>query len=233
VADSDRPSYDRKIRRYRAPLDGASQTHMDRYGRPTFQWSLLSGANVRAWWQAGRVDIVGIREVAALIHARNAIDEQIGAIVGRPALAGHLGEWVASQVFDIALEASASAKAIDGRFRSGALIGKTVNIKTYGKREGLLDTCDDSALDFYLVLCGPKAVSMTSKDGTRPWCIASVHVFDALELRAAQVARGTRSGVASSVRAAEWAAAEIYPHPTQTILPISSEQRAALARFAL
>ncbi|HJQ02228.1 MAG TPA: hypothetical protein VJ851_11545 [Jatrophihabitans sp.] len=104
-----------------------------------------------------------IREVAALIGSRNAIDEQIGAIVGRPALAGHLGEWVAAQIFDIALEASASAKAIDGRFRSGPLTGKTVNIKAYGKCEGLLDTSDDPSLDYYVVLCGPKAAAMTSR----------------------------------------------------------------------
>src|SRR6185437_3391957 len=124
------------------------------------------------------------------------------------------------------------AKAIDGRFRSGPLMGKTVNIKTYGKREGLLDTSDDPSLNYYLVLCGPKAAVMTSNGGTRPWCIASVHLFDSAELRAAQVARGIRSGVASNVRAAEWAAAEIYPNPTQTILPISFEQTDALATFA-
>jgi hypothetical protein len=34
---------------------------------------------------------------------------------------GHLGEWIAAQVFDIALEASAVAVGIDGRFRSGPL----------------------------------------------------------------------------------------------------------------
>jgi hypothetical protein len=37
--------------------------------------------------------------------------------------AGHLGEWIASVVFDIELESSASAKGIDGRFRSGPLRG--------------------------------------------------------------------------------------------------------------
>ena len=174
-----------------------------------------------------------IRQVAELIRSRNAIDEQIGSIIGRPALTGHIGEWIAAQVFDIALEASASAKAIDGRFQSGPLTGKTVNIKTYGKREGLLDTCDDPSLDCYLVLCGPKATSMTSKGGTRPWCIASVHLFDAAELRAAQLGRGIRVGVASSVRAAEWAAAELYPNPAHSKVPVSPSQAAALAEFAL
>jgi hypothetical protein len=49
--------------------------------------------------------------------------------------AGHLGEWIASQVFDIALEVSAVAEGIDGVFRSGALEGSMVNVKWYLKRE--------------------------------------------------------------------------------------------------
>jgi hypothetical protein len=39
------------------------------------------------------------------------------------------------------------AEAIYGRFRAGPLAGRTVNIKFYGKREGLLDTADLPALD--------------------------------------------------------------------------------------
>jgi hypothetical protein len=73
---------------------------------------------------------------------------------------------IRSRVFDIQLEDSAVAKAIDGRFRSGPLAGKTVNIKIYGKREGLLDTNSDHTLDYFLVLCGPKASTLTSKGGT-------------------------------------------------------------------
>ncbi len=55
------------------------------------------------------------------------------------ALPGHLGEWIAAQVFGIELERHATAKGIDGRFADG----RTVNIKWYLKREGLLDLCDD------------------------------------------------------------------------------------------
>ena len=51
---------------------------------------------------------------------------------------GRLGEWIAAQVFDIAVEASAAAAGIDGRFRSAPSQGRTVNIKWYLKREGLL-----------------------------------------------------------------------------------------------
>ncbi len=55
------------------------------------------------------------------------------------AIAGHLGELIASRVFAIELDASASAAAIDGRFTEGPLGGRTVNVKWYLKREGLLD----------------------------------------------------------------------------------------------
>jgi hypothetical protein len=42
-----------------------------------------------------------LERVAALITERNAVDAEIGAITGRPVVAGHLGEWIAAQVFDI------------------------------------------------------------------------------------------------------------------------------------
>jgi hypothetical protein len=177
------------------------------------------------------VDETQIAQLADLLLARNAIDERIAAIIGRPALLGHLGEWIASEVFDVALEDSASAKAIDGRFRSGPLAGKTVNIKFYGKREGLLDTADHPCLDYYLVLCGPKAIAMTSKYGIRPTCIENVYLFDAAAVCADQLGRGIKSGVASSVRSALWAAAEIYPTPASDALPVSPDQAAALASF--
>src|SRR5215208_668240 len=70
-----------------------------------------------------------LERVAGLIAERNAVDAEIGAITGRPVVAGHLGEWIAAQVFDIALESSAVAEGIDGRFASGAARG------THGQRE--------------------------------------------------------------------------------------------------
>jgi hypothetical protein len=169
-------------------------------------------------------------DLADLLAQRNALDARIGAIIGRPALAGHMGEWIASKIFDIQLDDSAVAKAIDGRFRSGPLAGKTVNIKIYGKREGLLDTNSDPTLDYYLVLCGPKATTLTSKGGTRPLRVSNVYLFDSAEIRTDQQARGTNSGVASSIRSALWTEAEIYPraHPA---LKLDAEQRRALALF--
>lgn len=53
--------------------------------------------------------------VAKLIAQHNAVDAEISAIIGRPALPGHLGEWIAAHVFELQLESSAAAKSIDGR----------------------------------------------------------------------------------------------------------------------
>jgi hypothetical protein len=95
--------------------------------------------------------------------------------------AGHLGKWIAARIFGIALEPSATATAIDGRFTSGVLRDRTVNVRWYLKREGLLDVTPSDALDDYLVLVmtGPAAPPAHSRDGVRPRCRTSVYLFDA------------------------------------------------------
>jgi hypothetical protein len=93
-----------------------------------------------------------LAQIARLLTERNAIDDTVAAIIDRPMTSGHLGEWIAAQIFDIALERSATTAAIDGRFRSGPLQGQTVNVKWYLKQEGLLDISESPALDYYLVL---------------------------------------------------------------------------------
>ena len=104
---------------------------------------------------------------------------------------GHAGEWIASRLFDIELETSASAAAIDGRFRSGPLAGRTTNVKWYLKREGLLDMTKSSALDYYFVLAGPKATARDERT-VRPWRIDAVYLFDAQLLLAEQRTRGVK-----------------------------------------
>lgn len=74
-----------------------------------------------------------LERVAELIAERNSVDAEIGAITGRPALAGHLGEWIAAQIFDIALESSAVAKGIDGRFTSGGPHGQRQVVRQAGR----------------------------------------------------------------------------------------------------
>lgn len=173
-----------------------------------------------------------LARVAALIAKRNAVDAEIGAITGRPVVAGHLGEWIAAQVFDIELEPSAVAKGIDGRFTSGPLAGRSVNVKWYGKREGNLDLAEDSDADFYLVLTGPRAAPVSSRGGTRPLRVTAVYLFAIPELLDALRARGVKIGVAASVRVGEWDAAEVFPRQMNAALVLTAEQRDALEMFA-
>lgn len=156
-----------------------------------------------------------LAQVAAQLRERNAIDVKLAA-----------------QVFDIELEPSAAAAGIDGRFRSGPLKGRTVNIKWYLKRQGLLDTTESTALDYYLVLTGPRSAATSSRGTTRPWCIQAVYLFEAGKLRSEQIARGVKRGVASSVTRQQWEAAEIYPAPTSTQLAVTTEQAEQLGLFA-
>ena len=93
--------------------------------------------------------------------------------------AGHLGEWIAAQVFDIELEKTASAAALDGRFRSGPLQGRAVNVKWYLQREGVLDIRTAGDLDYYLVMTGPASAAASSHGRRRPWRIDSVYLFEA------------------------------------------------------
>jgi hypothetical protein len=145
---------------------------------------------------------------------------------------GHLGEWVAARVFQIELEPSAAAPGIDGRFMTGRLRDRTVNVKWYLKREGVLDVTESAAPDYYLVLAGPVSTASSSRRGIRPWCIASVHLFDAGQLLGELRARGVKIGVAASVRAAQWDAAEIHPRTNNKLLPLKPEQASLLRLFA-
>jgi hypothetical protein len=172
-----------------------------------------------------------LEQLAHLLAARNQIDAVIGGILKRPMVSGHAGEWIAAQIFDIDLERNAAAEGIDGHFRSGSLAGKTVNVKWYLKREGILDLTRSARLDYYLVLAGPAAAAHDSTS-LRPWLVTSVYLFDARKLLQEQEQRAARIGVASSIRANQWAAAEIYPLASNPALRLTERQREQLALFA-
>lgn len=173
----------------------------------------------------------GLTQLAALIKTRNAIDREIAAVIDRPASIGHIGEFIASQVFGIALEESAVNKGHDGHFIDGPLAGKTVNVKFYGKWESMLDVNPDGIPDYYLVLTGPKAASMTSRGGTRPLVIESVFLFESGLLIETLRARGVKLGAATSVAKHLWEAAEIYPTSRNGTLVLVNDQRAMMAQF--
>jgi hypothetical protein len=173
----------------------------------------------------------GIATIAGLLSKRNDIDASIAALIGRPMTSGHLGEWIAAHVFDIALEDSAAAPVLDGCFRSGPMQARTVNVKWYLKQEGVLDITDSAVPDFYLVMTGPHSTAASSRSSTRPWHIDAVYLFDAAELLAQQQARRVKTGVASSVMQAQWKAGEIYP-AHNSVLPLTPAQVSLLQLFA-
>ncbi len=172
-----------------------------------------------------------LQYLADLLRVRNATEQAITRIIRRPASIGHIGEFIASQIFSIQLEESATNRGHDGRFLSGVLRGKTVNVKMYGKREGSLDIKPSSLPEYYLVLTGPKASATNSKDQTRPWVISEVFLFDAPALVERLRIRGVRMGVATSVTLAEWDAARIYPPSEFAPLALTEGQMLAVRLF--
>jgi hypothetical protein len=175
-----------------------------------------------------------VEQLADLIRERNDVAKRITELIGRPAQIGHVGEWIASKVFDIELEGSAVAKGIDGRFRSGLLRGKSVNVKFYAKQEGLLAIREDALPDYFLVLVGPRSKAMTSRGDARLWYIDSVFLFHAHDLYELlqQSATVKIDRCATSVRRQLWERAEIYPTTTNAALSLDPTQRSCLGLFS-
>jgi hypothetical protein len=172
-----------------------------------------------------------LNRLADLLRRYNEIGDAIAAVIGRPAERGHVGEYIAAHIFGITLEQSARKRAYDGRFTAGALAGHTVNVKWYGKQEGVLDLHARGAPDYYLPLTGPAGFAASSRGATRPWVIQSVYVFDARRLLEDLRARGIKIRTGSSVRQPVWTAAEVYPEPRNTALVLTQEQRDLLGLF--
>ena len=173
-----------------------------------------------------------LEQLAKVIRQKNVADDEIARIIGRPALIGHTGEYVAAKVFNIELEQNAARKAIDGHFTDGFLDGKTVNIKWYAKQEGVLDVSPEAPPpDFYLVMTGAKAPAASSRGMTRSWLISQVFLFDARELLRILGSRGVKVGIATSIRTEYWEGAEIYPKSHTKQLVLSDRQKEMLALF--
>lgn len=177
------------------------------------------------------MDKARLERLAELIAVRNTVSKQITVLTSRPAQIGHLGEFIAAEVFDIQLERSAANKGFDGRFRSGPFAGRTVDVKWYAKNEGVIDLRLDDLPDFYLVLAGPAGTTLTSRGDDRPWLIDGVYLFDASRLVAALKPRGCKIGIATSVAQEFWRAARIYPPRPGAPPVLTPEQVAALRLF--
>jgi hypothetical protein len=175
--------------------------------------------------------MIELEKLSELIQKKNQIENEIARIIQRPAQIGHVGEYIASIIFDIQLMESASNKAIDGFFRSGLQVGKSVNIKWYGKQEWILDITPNALPDYYLVMTGPKSTQLTSRGGTRPWSIEFVYIFLTSALVNQLSVRRSKIGTATSVPKSLWGQAEIYPDNCSQQLPLTSEQKHFLSLF--
>lgn len=172
-------------------------------------------------------------ELAKLIRERNIIDKDISSLICRPALIGHVGEFIAAKIFNIKLEESSTQKGIDGRFQDEPLKGRSVNVKWYPKQEGLLDITPDFLPDYYLVLAGPRSPAESSRGKTRPWLIKNVYLFETNSLIKSLKKHGVKIGVATSLRQYFWDQSEIYPLIRTTDYLIINQQYQALSMFDL
>jgi hypothetical protein len=178
-----------------------------------------------------------------LLREKNALDEKIAQLIGRPATTGHIGEYIAASIFGIILENSASNRGYDGRFLDGPLAGCTVNIKCYTKQEGILDLPKDAdqtpevLLNYYLVLTGAKSAAISSRGTHRPLVIETIFLFEALKLvreltlRASKLGRKVNFGIATSIPKHFWEEAELYPTQRNQALVLTTEQKSLLALF--
>lgn len=203
----------------RRPDRTVKALHRDKYGVPRTARTELGYALER------------LKRLAELVRKRNAISKEIGEIIGRPALIGHVGEFIASEIFGVELEPSATNPGFDGRFREGPLAGRTVNVKWYAKKEGVLDIRPDALPDFYLVLAGPESQAVSSRGQARPWYVDAVFLFHAKALCDALRQRGLKIGVATSVRSELWRNAEVFPNRRCPDLLLNNQQREALTLF--
>lgn len=169
--------------------------------------------------------------LSQLLRARNALDNIIADLIHRPVQLGHVGEYLAQQIFGVQLHSTAVQRGSDGKFRDGALAGCSVNVKWYPKNEGILAVNPKCECDYYLVLTGPRRPAQSSRDTVRPWVIEAVYLFNARELVAELNRTGVKMYEATSVRQALWDSAEIYPAPLNPTLALSDEQHGLLALF--
>ncbi len=163
-----------------------------------------------------------LEELAAFIREKNIVDGRIAATANRPTSLWHVGEYIASQIFDIELHQNARKKGSDGHFLSGPLQQRTVNVKWYPKQEGILAINLKHLPDYFLVLTGPLAPAGSSRGKTRPWVIEHVYLFETPPLIEELLAHEIQmSKEATSMRAELWVQAEIYPLQANTALLLS------------
>jgi hypothetical protein len=191
---------------------------------------------MRASWCGfdGRLLVVNNDElislVASLVRERNAIDAKLAQIMHRPMASGHLGEWLASQIFDIELEKSAVTRGWDGRFRSGPLHDRTVNIKWYSNVRALSTRSSPQrwTATWYWPARHPRRSlhEAAPAPGTSTPCTCSAHLNSTPSSSPAVSSSASPPACAHK----QWTNAEIYPS-TNPLLPMTPRQVELLGQF--
>lgn len=176
-----------------------------------------------------------LTHLADLIRIRNFVNSSISKIINHPAEVGHIAEYLLGKILDIELHDAANIKATDGIFRTGALAGKSVNVKYRAAQNRLLNL--EEVLDpslhahFYLAVQGPKSPSKRSAGRELPFLIDSMYLFESTVL----IPRITKPGqehLGRFVPTALWQEAMVYPEQINQALILTDEQKAALTLFA-
>ncbi len=171
--------------------------------------------------------------LAGLLRMRRSTDAEISKLIGRRADKGPIGEFIASEIFDIQLHSSATHRGSDGIFRGGSLAEKTVNVKMYTDDGNGLDINEKAILDYYLVLWGPAPSPFQAPRRSTVSIIESVYVFDSEKLLPRLRASGVKLGLNTSVRKEDWESAEIYPRQRNLAFQLDQVQRSKLELFGL
>ncbi|MEU2614518.1 hypothetical protein ABZ570_23480 [Micromonospora sp. NPDC007271] len=142
-----------------------------------------------------------LQQLAAPLRARDDLDARIAALTGRSARPGDIGEFIAAQVFDIDLAGIATQAGHDGRFRSGPLAGRTVNVKTYGDAFTGIGISPHPC-DVYLIFSGPRRPLGIVRH--HQWRISAAYLFETRRLLETLNNRGVKIGIATSIRRGIW-----------------------------
>lgn len=95
-------------------------------------------------------------QLASLLKSRDTIDSKIAHIIGHSTGVQSVGEYIASVIFGVALDASVEHKERDGHFTRGPLTGRTVDVQWRTRHDGILHVKTDPLPDYYLVFVGSK-----------------------------------------------------------------------------
>lgn len=161
-----------------------------------------------------------------LIRERNRIEKEVFKITNQSFEIGKIGEFIASEIFNIELNQSFNQAGNDGYFKSGNLKGKRVNIKFYSKFDGKLDMGIEYSPDYYLVLAGS-----SKKEKISPWNIESIYLFNSIELRN-ELTGKVKIGTATSVKKVHWEKAMVYPDGKSTELVVDEKIREKIKLFS-